>query len=710
MNPPQAPERPHVLSHHGRERVDPWYWLRQKDDPEVIAHLEAENAYTAEATAHLEPLRERLYTEIVGRIQETDLTVPSKRGGWWYYSRTVEGQQYPIICRKPAASEAIPEMEDRPVDAESLPGVEQILLDQNELAQGHDFFALGGFEISPDGSRLAYSMDTNGSEQYRLRFRELTGARGGEPAERDEEIQGTYYGLAWASDNSTIFYTRPDDTMRPFQLWRHQVGTAPGDDVVVYTEEDERFFLSVNRSKDGALLLCHLGSKVTTEVRFLDAGRPGDEWKVVEPRRQDIEYEVDHQNGRLLIVTNDGAENFRLMEAELSRPGRQHWQELIGHRPDVKLDGVDAFRDHLVLFERAEGQERLRVMATPGGRGGTEADARLVELPEPVASVWASANPEMDDHVLRFGYMSMVTPSSVFDYDMRTSQQRLLKQQPVLGGYDPSRYRTERLWATASDGTRIPVSIVYPRDLVRDGRAPALLYGYGSYEASIDPTFSPSRLSLLERGFSFAVAHIRGGGEMGRRWYETGKMLTKKNTFSDFVACARMLVEDGWTSPSGLVARGGSAGGMLMGAVANQAPDLFTAIVAEVPFVDCLTTILDETLPLTVLEWEEWGNPLADPEVYDYMASYSPYDNVGPLPYPAILATAGLNDPRVSYWEPAKWVQRLRKLSLSGRPVLLKTEMGAGHQGPSGRYDAWKDEAFVLSFALDAVGLAVERH
>ncbi|MHB1853605.1 MAG: S9 family peptidase [Acidimicrobiales bacterium] len=697
---PRAPERPEVLRHHGRERVDEWYWLREREDPEVIALLEAENRHTAAATAHLQERREQLYREIVGRIQETDLTVPTRRDGWWYYSRTVEGLQYPISCRKPVGAGPGGALEDRPADAAGLEGAETVLLDQNALAEGHDYFALGGFEVSPDSRWLAYSTDTDGSERFTLRFRDLESGQ-----DMAGTVEGTYYGLAWASDNATVFYTRPDESMRPYQLWRHRLGTDASEDVLVMTEGDEHFFLGVDRTKDGALLICEVASKVTTEARILDAADPEGDWRLVEARRHGVEYGVDHQNGRLLILTNDEAENFRLMEAPAAEPGRARWSELVPGRPDVKLDGVEVFADWVVLYERAGGLERMRVMPSPGGSGGRDSEAVTVELPEEVGSVWGAGNPEYSEGILRFGFTSLVTPSSVFDYEMSTGRRRLLKQQPVLGGYDPSRYRTERLWATARDGTRVPVSVVYPAGLSRDGRAPCLLYGYGSYEHSIDPTFGVARLSLLERGFVFAIAHVRGGGEMGRHWYEDGKMLRKRNTFNDFVDVARMLIEEGWTSPGRLAARGGSAGGMLMGAVANQAPELFGAIVAEVPFVDCLTTILDEDLPLTVMEWEEWGNPVEDPEVYDYMASYSPFDNVSEQAYPAILATAGLNDPRVSYWEPAKWVQRLRHRSTGTGPVLLKTEMGAGHQGPSGRYDAWRDEAFVLAFLLDALGV-----
>ena len=694
--PPVPESRPETLEAHGDRRVDEWYWLRDKGDPDVLAHLEAENRYTEAMTVRLAPLRDRLYSEILSRIQETDLTVPILKGPWWYYTRTVEGLQYPIHCRRaaPGTGTRSPALEERPRTPEEIDGAEHVLLDENALAEGHSYFAVGGFEISPDHRLLAYSMDVDGGERYTLRFRDLdTGA------DLPDVIEDVYYGLAWASDNRTIFYTRPDEAMRPYQVWRHRLGSNPDDDVRVVEEPDDRFFLGVGRTKDGAYLVCSSSSQVTSEARVLRSEDPEGDWTMVEPRRQGIEYSVDHQGDRFLIVTNDGAENFRLVEAPEDNPGRSQWRELVPYDPEVKLDGVDPFERHLVLYERAEAQERIRILTVGDG------SIRTIELPEPVASVWGGANPEYADQVLRFGYTSLITPQSVFDYDMDGGERRLLKQQPVLGGYDPSLYRTERLWATAEDGTRVPVSLVTRTDTPRDGSAPAFLYGYGSYEHSIDPSFSSVRLSLLDRGFVYAIAHIRGGGEMGRRWYEDGKLLRKRNTFSDFIAATRLLVQERWTSAGRIVARGGSAGGLLMGAVANTAPELFGAIVAEVPFVDCLTTILDETLPLTVTEWEEWGNPVADPEVYAYMKSYSPYDNVADLPYPAILATSGLNDPRVGFWEPTKWVAKLRRHTTSGRPILLKTEMGAGHRGPSGRYDAWKDEAFVLAFVLDALGI-----
>jgi oligopeptidase B len=697
--PPAAERRPVELEAHGDVRIDDWYWLRDKDDPAVIGYLVAENEYTEAAMAGTMGLQEALFDEIVGRIEETDLSVPVRKGPWLYYGRTVEGSSYAIHCRRPVDSE------DPGVGGS---GAEVVLLDENALAEGNEYFAVGNLSVSPDHDRLVYSTDTTGGERYTMRFVDLAAG-----ATSPEEIGDTSYGVAWANDNATVFYVRVDEAMRPHQLWRHRVGDDPSEDVLVHEEPDDRFYLGVGRTKDDRFILMGMDSKTTSEVWALDADDPLGAFTVIEPRRQGIEYSIDHDRGdpaagrpgRFLIVTNDGAEDFRLMEAPDDAPGRSHWHEVIPARPGVRLDGVDPFAGHLVVYERVEGETRIRVIDAVTGVD------RVVGQPESPSTVWGGANPEYDSTTLRYEYTSLTTPRSVFDLDLVTGEVELRKRQPVLGDFDPGRYRTERRWATADDGTEVPISLVYRPELVhRLGGAPCLLYGYGSYEASMDPTFSSLRLSLLDRGFVFAIAHVRGGGEMGRRWYEEGKLGSKPNTFTDFIACARALVAEGLTAPGRLVARGGSAGGLLMGAVANLAPDLFRAVVAEVPFVDCLTTILDATLPLTVLEWEEWGNPVEDESIYAVMKSYSPYDNVrsvddagDPVRYPDILATAGLSDPRVGFWEPAKWVAKLRAANTANR-VLLKTELGAGHGGPSGRYDAWRDEAFVFAFILDALG------
>ncbi len=692
-----TPRRPHPIEAHGDERLDDWYWLRSDDrsEPEVLKLLEDENAFVAASLAHTEKLQSELFAEMKARIKETDLSVPFRKDGRWFYNRTEEGKQYPILCRT-----AIEPPTDLP-DVEPMPG-EEILLDMNVLAGDSDYFGMGAYDLSPSQDLLLYSTDHDGSERYVMRIRDLrTGT------DLTEVIPDTTYGTAWAGDD-IVFYVRQDKTMRPHQVWRHVVGTDPAEDVLVYEDLDERFYVSVGLSLTEQWVHISSGSKVTTEEHLIPVADPARSPMLIQPREQDIEYDAHHapsptDGDRFLILTNaDGAVNFKLMSTPADRLGREHWVEVVPHRPDVKLEGISAFADHLVRYERREGVRRI---ITTAYADGVE---RELPMPEPVYDTGPATNAEFESSTLRFTYTSLVTPGTVFDEDLATGERRLLKQTEVLGGHDPAAYESGRLWAIASDGTRVPISYVHRAGIPHDGSAPCLLYGYGSYEACMDPTFSTLRLSLLDRGFVFAIAHIRGGGELGRPWYDDGKELQKTNTFTDFIACAEHLVSTGITSPSRLVARGGSAGGLLMGAVTNMRPDLFAAVVAEVPFVDCLTTILDDTLPLTVTEWEEWGNPVEDRQVYDYMKAYSPYDNVTAADYPTILATAGLNDPRVSYWEPAKWVQKLRAATTSGRPVYLKTEMGAGHQGPSGRYDAWKDEAFVFAFILDALSLIHE--
>ncbi|MEA3020114.1 MAG: oligopeptidase [Actinomycetota bacterium] len=693
--PPLANRVPTIRERHGDRVVDDYAWMQKKDDPDVIAYLEAENAHTDEVLGHTKELQTELFEEIRKRIQETDLSVPTRKGRWWWYGRTEEGKQYGISCRKPVTDDD--ELEPAPSASE------QVLLDQNVEAGDSPYFAVGTFDTSPDHDILAWSADRAGAEVYEMRFRDL---RTGE--DLPDVIEGTYYGSAWGADSRTFFYTRPDDAMRPHQVWRHTLGEPSDADVLVRQEDDERFFIGIGTTKDERFLVMEMGSKVTSEAWILEADMPTGEFRVVQPRAQELEYGIEHHGSRFLIVTNaDGAENFKLMEAPDATPGREHWTEVIPHRPDVKLSGIDVFAEHLVVFERAEGVRRIAVRTlAPGVAGGSPGHEteHVIDQPEAVSTSSGGSNPEFSSHVLRYGYTSLVTPSSVFDYDMTTRERTLRKQQPVLGGYDADDYVTERLWATAPDGVQVPISTVARRD--REPSGPALLYGYGSYESSTDPSFSSARLSLLDRGFAFAIAHIRGGGEMGRRWYTDGKYLAKKNTFTDFIAAGQHLVDAGWTTPKRLAIRGGSAGGLLMGAVVNMRPQLFGAVVAQVPFVDALNTILDPTLPLTVIEWEEWGNPVESKEYYDYMKSYAPYENVEAKDYPPMLVTAGLNDPRVSYWEPAKWVAKLRVTKTDANPLLLKTEMGAGHGGPSGRYDAWKEEALVYAFLLETVGAA----
>ncbi len=677
LQPPVAKRLPHVRRIHGDETPDDWYWLLDRDDPDTIAYLEAENAYTEAAMQHLAPLRERLFQEIRARVQETDLSVPVRHGQWWYLTRTEEGMQYPRFCRRPA-----------PDDERD----EQVLLDGNELADESPYFAFGVLDVSPDQRLVAYSTDHDGSETYTLRFNDIeTGDT------LTDVVEGTYYGSAWAADNATFFYTTMDEAHRPFRVWRHRLGTASTEDALVYEDPDERFFVSVWLTRSEQYVMVSSSSKVTSEVRVLRAADSEGAFEVIEPRRQGLEYSVDHQGERFLILHNDGALDFELAEAPETSPGRDSWRPVIPHSPGTRLMEVDAFAERLVVFLRRDALTGIRVVPNEG-------TAWDIDFPETVYSVEPGDNPEYAATDYRLSYESLVTPPTVYDYDIAQRTLVLLKRQPVLGGYDPDQYESSREWATAEDGTYVPISIVRGRDVPLDGSAPCVLYGYGSYESSMDPWFSVLRLPLLDRGFVFAVAHVRGGGECGREWYEDGKLLHKLNTFTDFIACARHLCDNGYTSARRLSARGGSAGGLLMGAIANMAPDLFAAVLAEVPFVDALNTILDPTLPLTIIEWEEWGNPIESAETFAYMKSYAPYENVEAKDYPAILATAGLNDPRVNYHEPAKWVAKLRATKRDGRPLYLKTEMGAGHGGPSGRYDVWRDQAFVLAFVIDALG------
>ncbi len=712
--------------------MDPFHGLRDASDPEVIAYLEAENAYTEARLAPTEPLRQRIFEEIRGRVQETDVSAPVRRGPWEYLSRTTEGLQYACHVRRPAS----PGAGGEPAGDGGRGADEQVLVDENELAGDSDYFALGVLAVSPSQELIAYSTDHTGAERYTLRFRRpaAAGATPGErPADPTDEVGEVSAGGAWGDDR-TLFYLRPDHTERPYQVWRHTLGTDPSTDALVFEEPDERFFVGVGRTRSGDLVLIASESKTTSEVWWVPTAAPESAPVCIRPRADGVEYSVDHHRGApgdpgtFVIVTNEGgARDFRIVAAPVPRAGTAPepdgggWREVVPHRPGVRVEEVDAFAAHLVVSERADALTRLRVLPAsvlddrvPAGSGG-KADAtapdpsgRIVDLPDPVYTAWVGATPEYDRGVVRLGYSSLSVPTSALDHDLDTGTTVLVKRQPVLGGYDPEAYEVVRLHATAPDGETVPVSLVHRRGIAVDGSAPCLLYGYGAYEHSIDPVFSSVRVSLLDRGFVFAVAHVRGGGEKGRRWYEEGRLAAKPNTFTDFIACAEALVAGGYTSPGRLAARGGSAGGMLMGAVANLRPDLFRAVVAEVPFVDCLTTMLDPSLPLTVTEWEEWGDPLHDPDVYRAMLAYAPYDNVGPHDYPALLVTAGLHDPRVGFWEPAKWVAKLRATATGDPMVLLETKLGAGHGGLSGRYDAWLDEARILAFLVDRLGAPAE--
>ncbi len=695
IEPPSAKQVSRERTYHGDTVIDEYAWLADKDDPDTIAYLEAENAYAEAATAGLAPLRDQVFAEIKARTQESDLSVPVRKGGWWQYARTVEGQQYAVHCRRAVRpGEILPPVA---ADGQPLDG-EEVLLDGNELAAGAGFFALGAYQPSPDWRWLAYSTDFTGDERFTIRIKDLASG-----TLAPDEIPGTYYGCAWSLDGSVLFYVTVDDAWRPYRVWRHLVGTPASQDVIVFEEADERFHVDVGRTRSDRYVVIRTASKLTSEVRLIDAAAPDGAATVVAPRRHGVDYDVDDAGDRLLILHNEGAENFELATAPRSDPAA--WTPLVPHRADTRLLSMAAFAGFIVIWFRREGLTGLRILRSDGG------GEREIAFSEPVYRVSPGPNPEFDSARFRLAYTSLVTPGSVYDCDMATGGLTLLKRQPVLPSPAGEPYRSEdyeqhREWAVASDGTRIPISLVCRRGTPRDGSAPCLLSGYGSYEISRDPGFSIPVLSLLDRGFVYAIAHVRGGGEMGRAWYNDGKLLRKKNTFTDFIACAEHLARSGWTSASRLVARGGSAGGLLMGAVANLAPQDFAGIVAQVPFVDALNTILDPSLPLTVTEWEEWGDPLHDPAAYAYMKSYTPYENVTGQAYPPIFALGGLNDTRVTYHEPAKWIARLRAAGQGG-PFLLKIEMEAGHGGRSGRYDAWLEESLVLAWIIQtATGTA----
>ncbi|CAB4888230.1 unannotated protein [freshwater metagenome] len=706
ITPPIAKKVPQGRTHHGDTFIDNYEWLRAKEDPEVIAYLEAENAYTEQQTAGLEALRGKIFDEIKSRTQETDLSVPTRMGQWWYYSRTVEGKSYGLQCRCPVDSpdDWTPPTLSSDVD---VPG-EQILLDANVEAEGHDFFSLGAFSISLDGTLLAYSTDTEGDERYTLRFKNL------ETGELlADTIENVAPGATWTADATHVFYLTVDESWRPDTVWRHTLGKA--EDVKVFHEPDESYWVGFGSTRSEKYLMIWVGSKITSECLVLESTDPEGEFRVVLPRTDGIEYSIEHAvvagEDRFLITHNgsvngwgtegEKAENFLLAEAPVSDPLDQ--RILVPHQGDVRVEDIDAFASHLIFTYRREALTRMAIWPlTDEGYG----EYRELEFDEELYSVGAGSNPEWDQPLLRMVYTSFITPGQVYDLDIASGELLLRKSQPVLGEFDADDYVQHREWASAPDGTQIPLSVIARKD-VPEGPAPTLLYGYGSYEASMDPSFSVARLSLLDRGIVFVVAHVRGGGEMGRHWYDQGKTLQKKNTFTDFIAAAQHLIDTGRTSPKHLVADGGSAGGLLMGAVANLAPELFNGILANVPFVDPLTSILDPSLPLTVIEWDEWGNPLADKEVYDYMKSYSPYENVEAKDYPSILAITSINDTRVLYVEPAKWVAALRSTKTGDSDLLLKTEMSAGHGGVSGRYEKWKEAAFEYAWIVEKTGAHV---
>jgi oligopeptidase B len=713
--PPFAERRPHTLERHTGPVDDPYYWMRDRHDPALVPHLEAENRYTDAHLAPLRPLIDTLYEEIKGRVQETDASAPVIRRGYAYYQRTVAGQQYAIHCRRRLPDDLadrdvsdLPLAWRHPVDPQAAPADEVVLLDENLEAAGHDYFRLGGLHVSPTQRYAAWLADRSGGEVFEIRVRDLETLE-----DQTDVVPRAAYSLAWYDDDQAFLYTVPDQAWRPYQVWRHVLGTDPREDVLIYEEADERFWLGVTRLRSERYLAIHAASKITSEARLLDAADPSAQPLLVAGREHGVEYDVDHDaaRDRLVLHTNArGAEDFQIVTAPAptrEQPGaaaRDAWRTLVPHDPGVRIESVACFATHLVVRERTQARTQLRVLDPATGQG------EVLPVDEEVATVSLGANPAYETATLRYGYSSLTTPAQVVDVWLAGTQPQLdskqvIKQQPVRGGYDRDQYVTWRDWATARDATRVPISLVRHVDTPLDGTAPCLLYGYGSYEISIDPVFSSARLSLLDRGVVYAIAHVRGGGELGRRWYENGKFEHKPNTFSDFVACADHLVDTRVTARDRLAVRGGSAGGLLIGAALNLRPDLAAAAVAEVPFVDIVTTMSDASIPLTVIEYDEWGDP-ATPRFAAVMTSYSPYDNVRSEPYPAMLVTAGLTDPRVQYWEPAKWVAKLRATATGGGPILLKTQLGAGHGGRSGRYHAWQDEAEVLAFMLRHTGVS----
>jgi oligopeptidase B len=664
------------LTIHGDTRVDNYFWLNQRENPEVVAYLEAENAYTKAMMSHTDAFQEKLFKEMVGRIKQTDISVPYLENGYYYYTRFEEGKEYPLYCRKKGSTEA----------------AEEIMLDVNQMAIGHSFYEIGGFQVSEDNRLLAYGVDTVSRRIYTIYFKDLVT---GEIL--PDKIDSTAGNLAWANDNKTLFYATKDESLRMDKIWKHRLGAEEGKDPLVYKEEDVTFNTYVYKSKSRKYMVIGCESTLSDECRLLDAGNPEGNFTVFQPRQADLKYQIAHYDDRFYIRTNYQAINFRLMETSLDKTGIANWKEVIPHREDVLLEDFDVFKGFLAIQERKDGMKTLRIF------NGSDLDYYL-KFDEQAYTVTLGENAEFETDIVRYNYTSLTTPTTVYDYNIKTRKSELMKRQEVVGGYNPDDYFTERLMATAEDGTKVPISLVYKKGLKKDGKNPCLLYGYGSYGYSMDPYFSSTRLSLLDRGFIYAIAHIRGGQEMGRRWYEDGKLMKKKNTFTDFIACGEYLVNQAYTSPGHLYALGGSAGGLLVGAVVNMRPDLFNGVVAAVPFVDVVTTMLDESIPLTTGEYDEWGNP-NDSSYYQYMLSYSPYDNVVVNNYPALLVTTGLHDSQVQYWEPAKWVAKLRVTKTDKNPLYLWTNMDYGHGGASGRFERYHETALEYAFILDLEGI-----
>lgn len=675
LQPPVAKKIPKELSIHGDTRTDNYYWLNERENPEVISYLTAENEYTQKMLANTETLQQKLYDEIVGRIKQNDASVPYRDKGYWYYVRYEEGKEYPIYARKKGSMDA----------------AEEVMLNANLRAEGQSYYSAAGLDISPNNQLLAFGEDTVSRRKYTLRFKNLqTGKL------LPDAIPNTTGGAVWANDNKTVYYTMKDPALRSFKIFKHTLGTPTAQDEEVYYEADETFSTFVYKTKSDKYIIIGSGSTLSNEYRYLDADKPDGSFKVIQPRERGLEYSVDHFGDKFYLVTNkDGATNFKLMQTPVTKTGKANWKEVIPHRPDVLLEGIEIFKDYLTLQERKNGLSQIRVKSW-----SNPATDYYINFGEEAYMAYISNNPEFDTKELRYGYSSLTTPFSTYAYNMQTKEKELLKRDEVLGDFNPENYEAKRIYATAEDGTKIPVSLVYRKGLQLDGNNPTLLYGYGSYGNSMNAAFSSVRLSLLDRGFVYAIAHIRGGQEMGRQWYENGKMLKKKNTFTDFIDAAEYLVDQKYTNPDKLFAQGGSAGGLLMGAVVNMRPDLFKGVLAAVPFVDVVTTMLDTSIPLTTGEFDEWGNP-AEKQYYDYMLSYSPYDNVEAKAYPNMLVTTGLHDSQVQYWEPAKWVAKLREMKTDDNMLLLHTNMEAGHGGASGRFQRYKETAMQYAFLLN---------
>ncbi|WP_276499223.1 S9 family peptidase [Pontibacter litorisediminis] len=673
--PPVAKKVPKELTMHGDTRVDNYYWLNERENPEVISYLEAENAYTKQMLAQTEDLQEQLYGEIVGRIKQTDESVPYKDNGYWYFVRYEEGKEYPIYARKKGTMEA----------------QEQVMLNANERAEGQSYYNATGLGVSPNNQLLAFGEDTVSRRKYTIRFKNL---QTGELLA--DAIPNTTGGAVWANDNKTVYYSVKDPALRSFKIFKHTLGTPASQDQEVFHEADETFSTYVFKTKSDKYIMIGSHSTMAQEYRFLDANNPNGKFKVIQPRERGLEYSVDHFGDNFYIVTNkDGATNFKLMQTPVSKPGKENWKELLPHREDVLLEGIEIFKDYLALQERKNGLTQIRVRSWKDPKNDY-----YINFDEEAYTAYIGNNPDFDSKELRFGYTSLTTPYSTYDYNMQTKERELLKRDEVVGDFDPNNYEAKRLYATADDGTKIPISLVYRKGVALNGDNPTLLYAYGSYGNSMNPGFSSVRLSLLDRGFVYAIAHIRGGQEMGRQWYENGKLLKKKNTFTDFIDASEYLIEQKYTNPDKLFAMGGSAGGLLMGAVVNMRPELYKGVIAAVPFVDVVTTMLDTSIPLTTGEFDEWGNP-ANKEYYDYMLSYSPYDNVEAKAYPNMLVTTGLHDSQVQYWEPAKWVAKLREMKTDDNMLLLHTNMEAGHGGASGRFQRYKETALQYAFLLN---------